>query len=250
MTRRGILVVGFLFAAVAMFAAPSKAPANLSGEWAVEWSDSRTREKETIYVWLTQDQKRVTGTALDPNLIPATVSGEANGNEVVLRIAPKHGLGFRAPVPPVSTFTGRTTGEDALAGRFKVSRIKGTWTARRTSTTSKPTVVISADTVVPVRLTAEEYLTLFHPLSVDPSEQLYRPLTESETQRMESRRVADGFEERLTIGNLGWLYYYRLQRDYLRISPGSPRAAQGVQIQEKILRALNENGYPWKEIPR
>lgn len=74
-------------------------PVDLTGEWAVEWEDKKSEYKETIYIWISQHKDHLTGSALDPNLIPAEVAGRMGSGEVTFDVKPESGRGFHAPTP-------------------------------------------------------------------------------------------------------------------------------------------------------
>lgn len=211
-------------------------PVDLTGEWAVEWEDAKRDYKETIYIWILDNEGVLTGSALDPNLIPATIAGKVHLGDVTFDLGPEHGRGFRPPTPPVSTFKGTLTSTNSMEGHYRVKRERGPWRAMRTSGGTNRTVLISESTKVDISLTSEEYDRLYHPASTQ------------DLQRKESFRKGDNFEVEDTIGGLGgWIYRYRLLGDFVRIDPATHETER--RLQEKILGFLNDNGYPWKSIP-
>lgn len=213
---------------------------DLTGEWAVEWEDTKSGLKETVYVRLTQSADNLAGTALDPDLIPAPVNGVAHLGEVTFDLSPSYGKGFHAPAPPVSTFKGAVTGTNSMEGRYNVKRLRGPWRATRTAQGTNRTVSVSANTKLVLALTSDEY---------DLLNSLHPPLSPIDAEFKESRRVAGLYEVEETVGELGgWLYLHRMLGDFVRISPD--RSEPERLLQEKILRFLNDRGYPWKSIPQ
>jgi hypothetical protein len=211
---------------------------DLTGEWAVEWQDSKSGYKETVYVWVMQNEDKLTGSAMDPNLIPAAISGVAHLGEVTFDLSPNYGRGFRAPIPPVSTFKGVVIGTNSMEGRYSVKRQRGPWWAIRSAQGTNRTVSVLASTKLALLLTSNEYDLLY---SLRP------PLSPTDAESKERRRVAGHYEVEETVGELGgWLYHYRMLGDFVRISPAT--SEQERRLQEKILRFLNNHGYPWKSI--
>jgi hypothetical protein len=202
---------------------------NLVGEWAVEWEDPKKKETEIIYIWFTQNGAILGGSALDPNLIPASISGEIKDLKLTVRVDPDDGAASWAAVP-TSTFKGRMTGADAMEGSWSISLLsRGSWKAWRTFAVT-PSVTVTTKTVVPVRFTVDEYdhlLKSMHP---------------------EAHRVGDEIEVLCTIGGIGWLHHYRITRFWLR-STTSRNEEMAQSVRAKILQALNVHGYPWKTIP-
>lgn len=56
-------------------------------------------------MWFTQKDGLLTGTALDPNLLPANISGEVDSRKVEFHVDPDDGNGWAAA--PTSRFRGR-----------------------------------------------------------------------------------------------------------------------------------------------
>jgi len=211
---------------------PSKAkynqPVNLTGEWAVEWEDTKKNYKETIYIWVNQQNDLLTGSALDPNLIPAVVTGKVHSGEITFDVGPERGRGFRAPIPPVCTFKGIITSTNSMEGRYRVPRQRGPWSAIRTATGTNRTVYITAETKLVMSLTSLEYDRLFY---------LRDPIDPRDEEIKASRRVGDHYEVENRIGGFGgWLDNYE-------------HGVFDFQLKQKILRFLNANGYPWKSLP-
>ena len=213
---------------------------NLTGEWAVEWEDKSSGYKETVYVWITQSEDKLAGSALDPNLIPADVNGAVDLGKVTFDLSPSYGRGFRPPNPPVSTFKGGVIGTNSMEGRYSVKRLRGPWRATRTAQGTNRTVSVSANTKLVLRLTSDEYDLL---LSLRP------PLSPIDEQIKERRRVADLYEVEETVAEIGgWIHHYRFLGDLVRINPATGQ--KETALQEKILGFLNDHGYPWKSIPQ
>jgi hypothetical protein len=228
---------------------PYSGSIDMTGEWALEWEDKKNESRETIYVWITQEDDHLSGHALDPNLIPATVEGSMDSGNVSFTIAPHSGRGFRAPTPPATEFTGIITAANTMTGKYECQRLRGPWNATKTQDGNNRTVTVEATTKLTFPLTSEEYDMLFHPLAGDKSSSVYTPLTDHEKQYKESRRVGDHYEVEFTVGEPGGLiYHYRLLGDFVRIDPNTHKKEK--RLQEKILIFLNENGYPWKTITR
>lgn len=238
------LLLGVLFSPACGARKPAPTPylgtESLAGEWAIEWEDRKEAYRETIYAWLSQDGESVSGTALDPNLIPATVTGERKSGKVTLSIAPEHGLGFRPPQPPTSVFNGTLTGPHTIEGEFRVPGLKGTWRAVRTPTGNKRSVTVTSESKVSILLTSEEYDRLY---SFTPPYNPYDLATKNRLREGDLYRVTD------SIGKFGgWLYHYKLLGDFARIGLAD-ESRKERSLQAKILEALNQNGYPWKTIP-
>lgn len=210
----------------------SAGPASdVAGEWAVEWEDPDKKETEIIYIWFTQKSGVLSGSALDPNLIPATISGEIKNLKLTFDIDPQDGNGWDAA--PTSTFKGRMTDDNTMEGRWWLSLFsRGSWKAWRTFAVT-PTVTATPKTVVPIRFTpAERDLLLAH-------------------QYHESRPVGDEIEV-LDRTVEGWLYSYRMSRTWLTEGPDYPgRRSPAVArtARAKIVQALNAHGYPWTKLP-
>jgi len=214
-------------------------PLDLTGEWAVEWEDKKGGYKETIYVWMTQHEEGLKGSALDPSLIPAQVTGQVRLGEVSFDVGPASGRGFHAPTPPISTFKGTITDTNSMEGRYRVNWQRGPWRATRTADGTNRTVSVSAGTKLIMPLTSEEYDLL---LSLRP------PLSAIDVEIKERRRVADHYEVEETVGEIGgWIHHYRFLGDLVRINPAMGEKEQ--RLQEKIIGFLNDHGYPWKSIP-
>jgi hypothetical protein len=227
---RSSFMLSLMLLSVGLFAqSPKSAPSDraLVGEWAVEWEDPKKKETEIIYVQFTQEDGVLSGSALDPNLIPATISGEIKNLRVTFRVDPNDGGGWAAA--PTSMFKGRMTGAGSMEGRWSFSLFnRGSWKAWPTFAAT-PSVTATAKTIVRVRLSLKEYEFLKHDYH-------------------ETRRVGDEIEVLNSIE--GWLYRYRLFGQSVRINPNSQDSLVRRQAQEKILGALNKNGYPWTKIPR
>ncbi len=222
-------------------------PMDLTGEWAVEWVD-KSKSKETIYIWISQHGDVLTGSALDPNLIPAVVSGKVNSGVVTFDVGPERGIGFRPPSPPVTTFKGTITGPNLMEGRYKFRWQRGLWSATQTARGANRTVFITEKTKITMPLTVEEYNRLYHPLSDPDLGRVWEPLTKDELKIRESLRVGEYIEVQEAIGGFyGWFYHMRNLAHEMRMRPET--AAKERKLHEKMLKILNKNGYPWKSMP-
>lgn len=221
----GLLVTGLW----AQKTASTGAPPKLTGEWAVEWEDPKKNETEIIYIWFVQKNGVLSGSALDPNLIAATISGEIKESKLTFDVDPQDGDGWAAA--PTSRFKGRLTSVDTMEGRWMFSLLdRGSWKAWRTHAVT-PTVTATPKTVVPIRFTPAEHKLLLANMDHD------------------SRRVGDEIEV-LNRTVEGWLYNYRMGKSWLREYPGaSPPSEVARSARAKIIRALNAHGYPWTKIP-
>ena len=195
----------------------------------MEWEDPKKNETEIIYIWFTEKNGVLSGSALDPNLIAATIFGEIHELNLTFNVDPQDGDGWAAA--PTSRFKGRLTSANTMEGRWMFSLFdRGSWKAWRTFAET-PSVTATAKTVVPIRFTPAEHNFLLANMHHD------------------SRRV-DGEIEVLNRTVAGWLYNYRMSKilpgEYVAASP-KPKIARSARA--KIIRALNAYGYPWKKIP-
>lgn len=221
----------------------SSDPVDITGEWAVTWIDPRNKYRETFFMVVSQTDGQITGTALDPNLIPASISGTVESDQVMFFCGPARST---APyhVPPTSTFRGRIADKTSMTGSWQVNkkrhrfarREKGTWVALRTGSEAEPTTRVTSDTRLTLPLTSEEYDLLFTREFSEPT----RFDKEKEAHRADSH-----YEPEISVDML--LYHHRQLGDMIRIKsfPPAGDTVGYLQLQKKIEALLDTNGYPW-----
>ena len=203
--------------------------ADLTGDWAIDFAEPRKNLKETFLINITQNGDEITGTALDPDLITATIKGTAELGEIEFLCVPSR----RAPD---SVFEGTVTGENTMEGTWQLtkkkhlfaSRRRGTWSARRLAANEVPEVTVGDSTELDFTMSSEEYLRSPFP---------------------GAHKVGEGYEFRISVDNLRRTY--RHLGDLNRINAQrSPELVQARRrLQSRIQEFLNQNGYPWSLDP-
>jgi len=228
-----LLVVGFVISGSLwmMSATDSDAVvAEISGNWVIDFAEPRKNYKETILVNITHDGDEITGTALDPDLIKASIEGTADKGSVEFLCEPSR----RAPD---SVFTGTVTGEDAMEGTWELTKKKhlfarrrrGTWSARRLAANEVPEINFDGSTELDFTMSTDEY-KMFGPYP-------------------RVHKVEEGYEVRISVDNL--------RRDYQHLGDLNqidgqtfPELAQDRRrMQSRIQEFLNQSGYPWSLDP-
>jgi hypothetical protein len=204
--------------------------ADLTGDWAIDFVEPSQNLEETFLINLRHDGDEIFGTALDPDLIRATIKGTAKSGRIEFLCEPSR----RAPD---SVFVGKATGENTMEGTWQLTqkdhllarRRKGTWSARRLAAHEIPKVTVGDSTVLEFTITSQEYKL------IGPSPG--------------ARKVREGYEVQMSVDNLR--RHYRHLGDLNRIDGQTPpeRFQARRRMQSRIQEILNQNGYPWNLDP-
>ena len=214
--------------------------ADLTGYWAIDFDEPRKNLEETILVKFTHDGDKVIGTALDPDLIVATISGTAKSGRIEFLCIPSLGA-------PDSTFEGKVTGANSMKGTWQLTtkasliarRRVGTWSAQRLAPDEVPAVTIDNRTEFTFTVSSEEYDNSFSWTHTNRDSDA--PYEEMKL----SRKVEGGYEVQAYLDALR--REYNFLSDLIRINrENSPEAVKvHRRTQSRINAIVNQNGYPW-----
>jgi len=226
---------------------------DISGEWAVKWEDPRSGDKETIYIFISQDGSQLQGDALDSHLIPAGVHGVLSSEKIRFTVDPSRGTAPFQTVP-MGFYSGILLDDQTMEGTWFVNRrkgviprrINGSWAGRKTASGTNRTVTVSEDLCLTLPLSEDEYDLLFYnPSPSNHGEDYDRRYAEQKS----AKKVGDHYAIEMSVWRL--LHRHRFQGEMASYGEKSYTTEEDKQtatirrsIQEKIASVLYENGFP------